>query len=108
MSRLTKKQIKGYIDAITYELGVEIQLMGIQFGEFYGTLREGLRIEIEVSAVSGTLQFYLENGNEAWINQDFAVRFGGAFSSSEKLLNVQSQGENILFGQGKGPMLSKI
>jgi hypothetical protein len=50
----------------TFEIGVGIHVLGIKLGNFYGNLKDGLRVQVKLLQEKGTIRFYVKNGNEVW------------------------------------------
>lgn len=78
--------VDGYINTNTFEIRVTIKIVGITIGTFVGNLKDGLSIKVNLFVVSGTLKFYLKNGNELWIRYDIKVRFDGSFDGDRKII----------------------
>lgn len=100
-AKLNVSQVTGYIDAITYSLLAEIHILGIKLDTFEGNIKKGLEVKIDITAASGIIGFEMRNGNEAWIVQKVALRFGEEFEREEKLFEIRTEGERILLGQGR-------
>lgn len=64
-----------------------MSVLGIKLGSFYGNLKDGLAINIDLFLVKGSIKFYLKNGNELWVRVDVEVRFDGGFHEDAKILS---------------------
>lgn len=64
-----------------------MSVLGIKLGSFYGNLKDGLVINIDLFLVKGSIKFYLKNGNELWIRVDLDVKFDGSFNQDIKILS---------------------
>jgi hypothetical protein len=51
----------------TFEIGTQVVILGINLGNCFGNLKDGLSIKVNLLAESGTVKFYLKNGCEVWI-----------------------------------------
>jgi hypothetical protein len=49
------------------QIGVEVHILGIHLGPFYGNLKDGLIINVDLFVMKGQVRFYLRNGNENWV-----------------------------------------
>jgi hypothetical protein len=72
----------------TYEIGVEIYVLGIRTGDFYGNLKDGLGITVDLFLAKGKIAFYLKDGKEAWVRIDLHVTFDGSYEKDIKLLTI--------------------
>ena len=61
--------------------------MGISLGTIYGNLKDGVGVNVDLWVASGSLRFYLKNGNELWIHLDIKVSFDGSFSGDYKIIS---------------------
>lgn len=75
------------MDTTTLEIGVEISVLGIKLGNFYGNLKQGLVIKINLIAASGFIRFFLR-GREVWVEVDVSVIFDGTFKKEVKLFTI--------------------
>jgi hypothetical protein len=46
--------------------GFELIADGAVLGTFYGTLYDGIAVEVQTENVNGRVRMYLRNGNEVW------------------------------------------
>ncbi|KAL8786327.1 MAG: hypothetical protein Q9195_008254 [Heterodermia aff. obscurata] len=76
--------LSGYVDTTNYGLGVEIGLFGISLGNFYGNVKEGLVISIDIRAAKGEVRLYLK-GNGVWVKIQLTPIWGGEINADEKL-----------------------
>ncbi|KAL3421210.1 hypothetical protein PVAG01_07655 [Phlyctema vagabunda] len=79
--------VTGYVVTDTWEIGVEVKALGIKLGNFYGSLKDGLGININLLLITGQVKFYLKNGNELWIHVDVKVKFDGSFQKDAKIIS---------------------
>ena len=64
-----------------------MSVLGIKLGSFYGNLKDGLVINIDLFLAKGSIKFYLKNGNELWVRVDLDVKFDGSFHQDAKILS---------------------
>ncbi|MCJ1486403.1 hypothetical protein MMC06_006580 [Schaereria dolodes] len=81
-------KVTGYVDSSTFEIGIEISVLGIQLGNFYGNLKDGLVVNIDLFLAKGKINFYLKNGKEVWVHVDVSITFDGSFNQDVKLLTL--------------------
>jgi len=72
----------------TWEIGVEIYVVGIKIGNFFGNVKRGLVIKVNLFVAKGEVRFYLKNGKEVWVHIDLKLTFDGSFSTDVKLLTI--------------------
>ncbi|RSM10358.1 hypothetical protein CDV31_007234 [Fusarium ambrosium] len=80
-------KITGYIDTDTYELAISINIVGINVGNIYGNIKDGVGLDINLFVAKGSIKFYLKNGNELWVHLDVSVTFDGSFSGDHKIIS---------------------
>ncbi|GAM90029.1 hypothetical protein ANO11243_080690 [Dothideomycetidae sp. 11243] len=80
--------VAGYVIKTTHEIGVVLRVTGIQLGEFYGQLEDGVGVNVDLTQSKGAIKFYLKNGREVWIHTDIKIVFDGSFNKDVKLINV--------------------
>ncbi|RMJ08475.1 hypothetical protein CDV36_011920 [Fusarium kuroshium] len=80
-------KITGYIDTDTYELAISISIVGINVGNIYGNIKDGIGLDINLFVAKGSIKFYLKNGNELWVHLDVSVTFDGSFSGDHKIIS---------------------
>ncbi|KAM0635675.1 hypothetical protein ACHAPW_001340 [Verticillium nonalfalfae] len=80
-------QISGYIDTDTFEIGISVSILGINVGNIYGNLKDGVGLNIDLFLAEGSIKLYLKNGNEVWINVDVSVKFDGSFQGDYKIIS---------------------
>ncbi|XTI86871.1 hypothetical protein V2W45_1329635 [Cenococcum geophilum] len=78
----------GYVVTETWEIGVEIYVVGIKIGNFFGNVKQGLVIKVNLFVAKGEVRFYLKNGKEVWVHIDLKLTFDGSFSTDVKLLTI--------------------
>ena len=82
-----REQLTGYVDTTNYGIGVEIKLFGISLGSFYGNLKEGLGISIDVIAAKGKVNLYLKD-NAVWVNIQLTPIWGSGINIDQKLFDL--------------------
>lgn len=87
-SVLLPSQVTGYIDTNTFEVGLSVSVVGINVGNIYGNLKDGVGVKINLIAASGEIRFYLKNGNEVWVHLDVKVVFDGHYQGDYKILTI--------------------
>ncbi|KYK54456.1 hypothetical protein DCS_06414 [Drechmeria coniospora] len=80
-------KLTGYIDTDTYEIGLIISVLGINLGNIYGNIKEGVVVKVNLGLAKGQLKFYLKNGNELWVHIDIKVLFDGSFHGDYKIIS---------------------
>jgi hypothetical protein len=85
---LTVVQLVGYVDTSSYEVGVSVTIIGINAGNIYGNLKEGIVLQIDLFAAKGSIKLYLKNGNEIWTHLDVKITFDGSYSGDYKILSI--------------------
>ncbi|CRK22314.1 hypothetical protein HYQ45_018626 [Verticillium longisporum] len=80
-------KISGYIDTDTFEIGISVSILGINVGNIYGNLKDGVGLNIDLFLAEGSIKLYLKNGNEVWINVDVSVKFDGSFQGDYKIIS---------------------
>ena len=79
-------QITGYVDTDTYEIGVDISVLGIHLGNIYGNLKDGVGVDVDLLLAKGSIKLYLKNGNELWVNLSLKITFDGSFQGDYKII----------------------
>lgn len=51
----------GYFITDTKEIGVQLNVLGIVIGSFYGNAEKGLTVQLDLLLVQGTATFYIGN-----------------------------------------------
>ncbi|CRK12120.1 hypothetical protein HYQ45_015154 [Verticillium longisporum] len=80
--------ITGYVDTNTFEIGVSVSILGINVGNIFGNLKDGVGLNINLFLASGSIKFYLKNGNELWVHLDIKVKFDGHFEGDYKIITI--------------------
>ncbi|KAH7264606.1 hypothetical protein FSOLCH5_009880 [Fusarium solani] len=80
-------KITGYVDTNTFEIGVSISIVGINVGNIFGNLKDGVGLDINLFVAKGSIRLYLKNGNELWVHLDVSVTFDGSFSGDYKIIS---------------------
>ncbi|KAK1983800.1 hypothetical protein LZ30DRAFT_465226 [Colletotrichum cereale] len=81
-------KVTGYVDTNTFEIGVSISIVGINVGNIYGNLKDGVGLKINLLAAKGEIRFYLKNGNEIWIHLDVKIVFDGHYEGDYKIMSI--------------------
>jgi hypothetical protein len=71
---LTSSQINVLIDTDSFAVGFELTAEGIVLGTFYGSIKEGVSVEVKTDNINGKSELYLRNGNEVWHRVDLASK----------------------------------
>lgn len=79
--------IVGYVVKSTLEIGVEAWVAGIKIGTFYGSLKKGLVIRVNLFIAKGEIKFYLKNGKEIWVYVSLSV-LGKKWSTDQKIYTI--------------------
>ncbi|RSL62704.1 hypothetical protein CEP53_004688 [Fusarium sp. AF-6] len=80
-------KITGYVDTNTYEIGVSISVVGINVGNIFGNIKDGIGVDINLYVAKGSLRLYLKNENELWVHLDVSVTFGGSFTGDHLVIS---------------------
>ncbi|PMD19209.1 hypothetical protein NA56DRAFT_205734 [Hyaloscypha hepaticicola] len=80
-------KLSGYVDTSSFAISVNISIVGISLGTIYGNLKDGVGVNVDLWVASGSLRFYLKNGNELWIHVDIKISFDGSFSGDYKIIS---------------------
>ncbi|KAF2149740.1 hypothetical protein K461DRAFT_296167 [Myriangium duriaei CBS 260.36] len=83
--------VQGYIVEATDEIGVKISILGIQTGTFYGNVREGVTVTINLVLAKGTVKFYRKDGKNVNVKVDLEGA-GGGISVHEDVKLATSSG----------------
>jgi hypothetical protein len=62
--------------------------VGAKIGTFYGNLKEGLVIKIDLFVAKGQIKFYLKNCKEVWVFLELKIIFDGDYNTDVKLLTL--------------------
>ena len=81
------KQLTGYVDTSNYGVGVEVKLFGISLGTFYGDLKQGLGISINVIAAKGEVKLTLEDG-AVWVTIQLTPVWGSGINIHQRLFDL--------------------
>jgi len=72
--------------SIYVEIGVTVPFIGyVKITSVKGNLKEGVTISFDVAVASGSVTFFLRNGNELWIRYKFSA-LGASYSGESKIL----------------------
>jgi hypothetical protein len=52
------------------EIGVYVSVANINLGVFYGNLKDGVKVNMNLDGSKGNVRFYLKYGNEVWTGVD--------------------------------------
>jgi hypothetical protein len=66
---------------------ITVSVLGINLGTISGDLKQGIIIKVDIILASGSLKFYLKNGNQLWVRVDIDVRFDGSFNEDFKIIS---------------------
>ncbi|KAL9598566.1 MAG: hypothetical protein Q9219_004397 [cf. Caloplaca sp. 3 TL-2023] len=80
-------KVSGYLELDKLELGVSVSIIGISLGNFYGSLQDGVGIDVGLFVVKGSIKFYLKNGNELWVYLGLNVTFDGNYEGDYKIMS---------------------
>ncbi|CAH0032817.1 unnamed protein product [Clonostachys rhizophaga] len=81
-------KITGYVDTNTFEIGVSVSILGINIGNIFGNLKDGVGVNIDLFLAKGSIKIYLKNGNEVWVHLDVKVKFDGSFEGDYKIITI--------------------
>ena len=78
------------MDVINYGVGIEVTLFGISLGSFYGNLKQGLGIAIDVLAAKGQVTLYLKD-NAVWVNLQLTPIWGSGINVDQKIVGLKEE-----------------
>ena len=81
------EQLSGYVDISNFGAGVEVTLFGISLGSFYGNLKDGLGVSIDVIAAKGGVKIYLKD-NAVWVNVQLTPIWGNGINIDQKIFDL--------------------
>ncbi|OBR01992.1 hypothetical protein CH63R_14564 [Colletotrichum higginsianum IMI 349063] len=81
-------KITGYVDTNTFEVGLTISIVGINVGNIFGNLKDGVGLKINLLAATGEIRLYLKNGNEVWVHLDVKIVFDGHYEGDYKIITI--------------------
>ncbi|KAK1465071.1 hypothetical protein CPAR01_07107 [Colletotrichum paranaense] len=81
-------KISGYVDTNTFEVGLTVSIAGINIGNIFGNLKDGVGLKINLLAAKGEIRVYLKNGNEVWIHLDVKIVFDGHYEGDYKIITI--------------------
>ncbi|KAH8780075.1 hypothetical protein F5883DRAFT_517030 [Diaporthe sp. PMI_573] len=81
-------KVTGYVDTNTFEVGLTISIAGINVGNIYGNLNDGVGLKVDLLVASGEIRFYLKNGNEVWVHLDVKIVFDGKYEGDYKIITI--------------------
>jgi len=70
------------------EAGVTASILGMDIGHFYGNLKEGIVIKLNLVVVDGEIKLYLQKTTEVWIKVEVNVLGAGRISKTQKVLSI--------------------
>ena len=75
------------MDTANFGVGVEVKLFGISLGTFYGDLKKGLGIAIDVIAAKGNVSLQLE-GHAVFVTIKLTPVWGSGVNIHQKLFDL--------------------
>ena len=84
----TISQVEGYVDLSTLEIGVSVSVAGVNLGDIYGNLQDGVGVKIDLFVAKGEIKFYLKNGNEIWVHVSVQITFDGSYEGDYKIVSI--------------------
>ncbi|TDZ38700.1 hypothetical protein CTRI78_v010795 [Colletotrichum trifolii] len=57
-------KVDGYVDPDSFRIGLLIVITGINIGNIYGNLKDGVSLKIDLYTTEGEMKFFLKNDNE--------------------------------------------
>jgi hypothetical protein len=61
----TRNQVEGYVDTDKLKIRVMVYVLGVNLGQFYGNLTEGLVIKLKMFIIQGEIKFYFQDSAKA-------------------------------------------
>jgi hypothetical protein len=65
-----------------------VTVVGVNVGNVYGNLNDGVVLKINLFVVKGEIKFYLRNGNEVWVHLELKITFDGHYEGDYKILTL--------------------
>ena len=62
-------------------------MLGISLGNIYGSLKDGVGVDVDLFVAKGSIKFYLKNGNELWVNLQLSITFDGSYDGDYKIIS---------------------
>ncbi|KAK7736124.1 hypothetical protein SLS53_007151 [Cytospora paraplurivora] len=87
LKKMTRKTITSLISLMgpAHFIGI---IAGTYIGLFSGNLKDGFGVNVNLFVVKGEFNFYLKNGSDVWIHQDYAITFGGRYEGDYKITHL--------------------
>lgn len=80
--------MEGYVDITTFEVGVNVSVVGIEFGSLYGNLNDGVVLHVNLIAASGKVTLYLKAKTQVWLKINLKMLVGGDYDKDQKILDL--------------------
>lgn len=84
------EQLSGYVDISNFGAGVELTLFGISLGSFYGNLKDGLGVSIDVIAAKGGVKIYLKD-DAVGVNVQLTPIWGSGINIEQKIFDLEEE-----------------
>ncbi|CAF9923831.1 MAG: hypothetical protein HETSPECPRED_005432 [Heterodermia speciosa] len=82
--------LSGYVDISNFGAGVELTLFGISLGSFYGNLKDGLGVSIDVIAAKGGVKIYLKD-DAVGVNVQLTPIWGSGINIEQKIFDLEEE-----------------
>ena len=78
------------MDISNFGAGVELTLFGISLGSFYGNLKDGLGVSIDVIAAKGGVKIYLKD-DAVGVNVQLTPIWGSGINIEQKIFDLEEE-----------------
>ncbi|KAL5364264.1 hypothetical protein BJX96DRAFT_157043 [Aspergillus floccosus] len=78
-------KLGGYVETSTFECCLTPVLNGLYVGMISGNLKEGIHINVDLFTMKGSMFIYLRHANEAWVELDQKIIFGGHYQVDRRI-----------------------
>ncbi|KAM0321126.1 hypothetical protein ACHAPQ_009686 [Fusarium lateritium] len=81
-------KVTGYVDVDTFDIGVSVTVAGINLGNIFGSLKDGVVIKVDLLNAKGQINLYIKNGNRIIIRLDINITFDGDYEGEYKMISI--------------------
>ena len=82
------------MDSTNFGIGIEVTLFGISLGTFYGNLKDGLGININVIAAKGSINISLD-GTAVMLHLVLTPIWGNGIDVTQKLIDLGEDASEV-------------
>ncbi|KAL8733390.1 MAG: hypothetical protein Q9181_003616 [Wetmoreana brouardii] len=84
-------EIRGFMDTVTTETDISIDILGWPLGDFHGNLDDGMKIDVNIVVARGDLIIYEVRGrpkDQVWIRVDLMLPFHQHFNKKIHMFDL--------------------